>query len=129
MNVLHERPVGLMPSDAVIDTVKQLGIRQKQWSYNLLLRIKHRFGVSTEAFLYRLDELDLIDQSLIKPLKTKIHKHYGQTDFGEPDLSRRLLTPNGRLWDLVLTGKEVRKGKEEVLEIEKVLEKWKVVKK
>ena len=119
----------LMPSDAVIDTVKQLGIRQKQWSYNLLLRIKHRFGVSTEAFLYRLDELDLIDQSLIEPLKTKIHKHYGKTDFGEPDLSRRLLTPNGRLWDLVLTGKEVGKGKEEVLEIEKVLEKWKVVKK
>jgi len=81
-----------------------------------------------EAFLYRLNELDLIDSSLVQPLKDKIHEHYGKTDFGEPDLSRRLLTPNGRLWDLVLTGKE-SKVREEVLEIEKVLKKWKVVKK
>jgi len=119
----------LMPSNAVIDTVRQLGIQQKQWSYDLLLRIKHRFGVSTEAFLYRLDELSLIDPSLVEPLKVKIHKHYGKTDFGEPDLSRRLLTPNGRLWDLVLTGKESEEGREEALEIEKVLKKWKVVRK
>ena len=118
----------LMPSAAVHDTVKQLGIRQKQWSYKLLLRIKHRFGVSTEAFLYRLNELGLIDPSLVEPLRVKIHEHYKKTDFGEPDLSRRLLTPNGRLWDLVLTGKESKEGCEEVIKIEKLLEKWKVVK-
>ena len=118
----------LMPSGAVIDTVRQLGIRKKQWSYELLLRIKHRFGVSAEAFLYRLDELDLIDPSLVQPLKAKIHKYYGKTDFGEPDLSRRLLTPNGRLWDLVLTGKESKEGRKEVVKIERVLKKWKVVK-
>jgi len=119
----------LMPAKAVSDTVEQLGIQRKHWSYELLLRIKHRFGVSAEAFLYRLNELDLIDPSLVQPLKAKIHEHYGKTDFGEPDLSRRLLTPNGRLWDLVLTGKESKEGREEVLEIEKVLKKWKVVKK
>ena len=119
----------LMPAKAVNNTVEQLGIQKKYWSYELLLRIKHRFGVSAEAFLYRLNELDLIDPSLVQPLKAKIHKYYGKTDFGEPDLSRRLLTPNGRLWDLVLTGKESKEGREEVLEIEKVLKKWKVVKK
>jgi Zn-dependent peptidase ImmA (M78 family)/transcriptional regulator with XRE-family HTH domain len=119
----------LMPSGAVIDTVRQLGIQKKQWSYELLLRIKHRFGVSTEAFLYRLDELGLIHPSLLKPLKHKITDHYNKTDFGEPDFSRRLLTPNGRLWDLVLTGKEFKEGRKEVLEIEKLFEKWKVVKK
>ncbi|MCK4469910.1 MAG: DNA-binding protein, partial [Desulfobacterales bacterium] len=64
-----------------------------------------------------------------QPLKAKIHEHYGKTGFGEPDFSKRLLTPNGRLWDLVLTGKESKEGREEVLEIEKVLKKWKVVKK
>jgi Zn-dependent peptidase ImmA (M78 family)/transcriptional regulator with XRE-family HTH domain len=119
----------LMPSGAVIDTVRQLGIQKKQWSYELLLRIKHRFGVSTEAFLYRLDELGLIHPSLLKPLKQKITDHYEKTDYGEPDFSRRLLTPNGRLWDLVLTGKEFKEGRKEVLEIEKLFEKWKVVKK
>jgi len=119
----------LMPANAVCDTVSQLGIRKKHWSYELLLRIKHRFGVSAEAFLYRLNELDLIDPSLVEPLKNKIHSHYGKTDFGEPDFSRRLLTPNGRLWDLVLTGKEVEEGRDEVLEIEQVLNRWRVVKK
>jgi transcriptional regulator with XRE-family HTH domain/Zn-dependent peptidase ImmA (M78 family) len=119
----------LMPATAVRDTVSQLGIRKKHWSYELLLRIKHRFGVSAEAFLYRLNELDLIDPSLVEPLKNKIHRHYGKTDFGEPDFSRRLLTPNGRLWDLVLTGKEAQEGRDEVVEIEQVLNRWKVVKK
>lgn len=118
-----------MPANSVCDTVSQLGIRKKHWSYDLLLRIKHRFGISAEAFLYRLNELDLIDPSLVEPLKNKIHSHYGKTDFGEPDFSRRLLTPNGRLWDLVLTGKESEEGREEALEIERVLKKWKAVKK
>jgi hypothetical protein len=34
-----------------------LGIQKKHWSYELLLRIKHCFGISAEAFLYRLNEL------------------------------------------------------------------------
>jgi len=118
-----------MPANAVCDTVLQPGIRKKHCSYELLLRIKHRFGVSAEAFLYRLNELDLIDPSLVEPLKNKIHSHYGKTDFGEPDFSRRLLTPNGRLWDLVLTGKEVEEGRDEVMEIEQVLNRWRMVKK
>jgi len=119
----------LMPAKAVQHTVRQLGIIKKRWSYELLLRIKHRFGISAEAFLYRLDELDLIDPSLVEPLQQKIHEHYGKTNFGEPDFSRRILTPNGRLWDLVLTGKEYAEGREEVLQIKNVLEKWKVVRK
>jgi Zn-dependent peptidase ImmA (M78 family)/DNA-binding XRE family transcriptional regulator len=116
----------LMPNKSVCDTVNQLGIQKKHWSYELLLRIKHRFGISAEAFLYRLNELDLIDPVLVEPLKKKIFEHYDKTAFGEPDFSRRLLTPNGRLWDLVLTGKEVVEGREEVLKIEQILEKWKV---
>ncbi|MFV9690601.1 MAG: ImmA/IrrE family metallo-endopeptidase [Desulfobacteria bacterium] len=94
----------------------------------LQLRIKHRFGVSAEAFLYRLNELDLIDSSLVQPLKAKIYEHYGKTDLGEPDFSGRPLTPNVRLWDLV-AGKESKEGREEVLEVERILKKWKVVRK
>ena len=99
------------------------------WYFELLLRIKHRFGISAETFLYRLEELDLIDPALVEPLKEKIYDHYDKTRFGEPDFSRRLLAPNGRLWDLVLTGKEVDDGRDEVLGIEQILKKWKVVKK
>ena len=124
----HFAATFLMPSGAVVDTVRQLGIQKKQWSYELLLRIKHRFGVSSEAFLYRLDELALIHPSLLILLKHKITEHYKETGYGEPDFSRRLLTPNGRLWDLILTGKEFIEGRKEILKIEKLFEKWKVVK-
>jgi len=89
----------------------------------------HRFGISAETFLYRLKELNLIDPALVEPLKEKIYDHYDKTTFCEPDFSRRLLTPNGRLWDLVLTGKEVKEGRDEVVRIEERLTKWKVVKK
>ncbi len=71
----------------------------------------------------------MIAPALIEPLKEKIYDHYDKTKFGEPDFSRRLLTPNGRLWDLVLTGREVADGRDEVMKIEKRLTKWKVVKK
>ena len=108
-----------------LNALKESGVL----SFELLLRIKHRFGISAETFLYRLNELDLIDPVLIEPLQKKIFDHYDKTTFGEPDFSRRLLTPNGRLWDLVLTGKEVEEGRDEILEIEQTLKKWKVVKK
>jgi transcriptional regulator with XRE-family HTH domain/Zn-dependent peptidase ImmA (M78 family) len=119
----------LMPAQAVRDTVAQLGIQQKRWSYELLLRIKHRFGISAEAFLYRLNELHLIDPDLVEPLKKNIESYYKKSNFSEPDFSRRLLTPNGRLWDLVLTAKQFEDDLEEVVEIETTLNKWKVIRK
>lgn len=93
----------LMPPQAIQATVNQLGIQPEQWTYELLLRIKHRFGVSAEAFLYRLDDLHLIPGEVKKSLRTEIKAHYRNTNYREPDDSRRILTPNGRLWDLVLT--------------------------
>ena len=64
--------------------------------------------------------------ALVEPLKEKIYDHYDKTTFGEPDFSRRLLTPNGRLWDLVLAGKKVGDFVDEVLEIEKTLKRLRV---
>jgi transcriptional regulator with XRE-family HTH domain/Zn-dependent peptidase ImmA (M78 family) len=92
----------LMPPAAVNATVDQLGVTPAAWTYELLLRIKHRFGVSAETFLYRLHELDRITPELCQELKLRIYSHYGQTGYAEPDSTRRVFTPNGRLWDLVL---------------------------
>jgi len=116
----------LMPAKAVQDTVSQLGIHPDQWSYKLLLRIKHRFGISAESFLYRLKELDLINPKLVSFLKEEIEKYYAATNFGEPDSSRRILTPNGRLGDLILTGRQVEESRAEVLAIGKMLADWRV---
>ncbi len=92
----------LMPAMGVRSTVRQLGIDCDQWSYDLLLRIKHRFGVSAESFAIRLEELDLIEPELAADFKLRIHRHYADTNYAEPDSSRRALSPNGRLGDLML---------------------------
>lgn len=92
----------LMPAVGVRTTVGQLGIEKGQWTYPLLLRIKHRFGVSAESFVIRLEELDLIDRELAAEFKLEIHRHYADTNYGEPDSTRRVLSPNGRLGDLLI---------------------------
>lgn len=93
----------LMPAVAVRTSVRQTGVRPDAWHYLLLLRLKHRFGVSAESFCIRLEELQLIDLDLAARFKERIRAHYRRTDFGEPGHSRRILSPNGRLGDLVLT--------------------------
>ncbi len=91
----------LMPKKSVLATINQLGVADNGWSYELLLRIKHRFGVSAETFLYRLCELKRIDDDTYKKLKNRIMEHCQKTNFAEPDSTRRIITPNARLWDLV----------------------------
>ena len=119
----------LMPPRAVQATVNQLGIQPDQWTYELLLRIKHRFGVSAEAFCYRLDDLDLIPKQVKESLRAEIKAHYQNTNYREPDDSRRILTPNGRLWDLSLTA-DLHLGPDhaELKEIVRDLKRMRVVK-
>jgi len=50
----HFAAIFLMPDTAVRTTVGQLGIFPDTWIWDLVLRIKHVFGISTEAFVYRL---------------------------------------------------------------------------
>ncbi len=119
----------LLPADIIRSTVKQLGIQQKQWSTELLYRIKHRFGVSAETFLYRLKELDLIDGKLVAAIQTEIQAFYHKTGYKEPDSSRRILTPNGRLWDLVVSAKSMNEQQTELQGIEQQLRKWKILRK
>lgn len=92
----------LMPSPAVRATVRQLGIGPDAWTYELVLRIKHRFGVSAESFCIRLEELGLITRVGSEAVKKRIQAHYRAHAFAEPDASRRVLFPNGRAGDLLL---------------------------
>lgn len=118
----------LMPEQAVKTTVGQLGIAPDRWSFDLLLRIKHRFGISAESFLYRLDELGLISNALIPHFQKEINAFYTQTGFGEPDASRRCLTPNGRFFDLLLTAGTFGAARQEMILIEKMVKELKLVK-
>jgi len=87
----------------VRNSVSQIGVHPDEWDLELLLRLKHRFGVSAEAFNYRLLELGLITGKRQGELRKVIQAHYAAHAFAEPGSSRRILSPNGRLGDLLHT--------------------------
>jgi hypothetical protein len=117
----------LMPAVAVRATVSQLGIGPADWTYELLLRIKHRFGVSAESLAIRLEELDLIAAELAVDFKVQIRDYYAAHDYAEPDGCQRRLNYNGRLGDLLLNaqGKPGEPG-EEARQIATLLKEWNV---
>ena len=119
----------LMPETAVRTTVGQLGISAQGWSFDLLLRIKHRFGVSAQAFLYRLKELGLISNPAAEQLDAGIQAFYDSTGFKEPDSTRRCLTPNGRFFDLLLTAENITDAKDDIVEIQQLIKRLKIVRK
>jgi transcriptional regulator with XRE-family HTH domain/Zn-dependent peptidase ImmA (M78 family) len=111
----------LMPAQAVRASIAQLGIGPDQWTYELLLRLKHRFGVSAQSFTMRLKELRLIAPRAAEEIERRIEAHYARTNYGEPDSSRRILSPNGRLGDLLLAALDKPETRGEARTIEKVL--------
>jgi Zn-dependent peptidase ImmA (M78 family) len=110
-----------MPASAVRASVAQLGIKPDGWTYELLLRLKHRFGVSAQSFLIRLGELQLIDEKAATGLKGRIEAHYQRTGYGEPDATRRILSPNGRLGDLLSIASRNKETAEEATAIGRTL--------
>ena len=116
----------LMPAASVRATVAQLGLGRDDWTYDLLLRIKHRFGVSAQAFLFRLVELGLITDALAVSFRARIERHYSATSYAEPDSTRRILSPNGRLGDLLLAAWRNPDARKETLEIDTRLRRLKL---
>lgn len=124
----HFAATFLAPQSAVEATVHQLGITPATWTWDLILRIKHRFGISTEAFVYRLLELNLITKDLCDSLINHIKKYYSRTGFGEPNDSRRILNANGRFFDLLLTAGRDEASRKEIKKINAMVEELKLVK-
>lgn len=93
----------LLPEESVRASVLQLNLPKNAWTYELLLRIKNRFGVSAESFAIRLDELGLLDTDLRKKLEKQIFEYYRKhPNDKEPQPSNRILSCNGRYEDLTL---------------------------
>jgi Zn-dependent peptidase ImmA (M78 family) len=114
----------LMPKETITRTVQQLGISPAEWTYELLIRIKHRFGVSAESFLYRLQELKLINKTTFTKIKSEISDFYQKNKFKEPGDSKRTPAPNGRLFDLLQLAQSHKNS--EVEEITQLLNKLKI---
>lgn len=116
----------LMPAVAVRATVGQIGIGPREWTYELLMRVKHRFGVSAETFTIRLEELSLIDAGIADDLKKRIRAYYKESGNKEPAGSMRKLMPNGRLGDLLISALIRSDAREEAEEIKALLKKHKI---
>lgn len=117
----------LMPKETITRTVKQLGISPSEWTYDLLIRIKHRFGVSAESFLYRLNELDLIDKIPFTKIKQEILAFYDKHNFKEPGNSKRTSSHNGRLFDLLQLAQTHEGSVAETKEISQLFAKFKII--
>ena len=116
----------LMPKVNIHNTVAQLNVKKKGWSYELLLRVKHRYGVSAQALLIRLQELDQIDNAMAEICNKKLQAYYEETGYKEPGSSKKILIPNGRLWDLLLIGESIDDKKNEIEQIRDIFIKWKL---
>ncbi len=91
----------LMPDSAVRATVRRLGVSPDSWDFDLLCRIKTRFGVSAESFLYTLNDLKLIKPRLSESILKQLYAHYEATGYSEPGQRFRRLNPNAAFLDLL----------------------------
>ncbi len=95
----HFAATFLLPASAVRTAVYSLRIRPEDWTYELLLRLKARFGVPSQAFNIRLKELGLITGAKHREFEQRIVTFYTETGYQEPEPSNDL--PQNRLGDIV----------------------------
>lgn len=93
----HFAATFLQPESAVRNAVYSLNIKPDEWTYELLLRMKERFGVSAQFFAIRLKELALITRRKSDEFINQIKQHYELTDHDEPMAKERR---PGRAFDL-----------------------------
>lgn len=80
----HFAATFLQPEAAVRYAVSSLNVKPDEWTFELLLRMKERFGVSAEFFNIRLKELLLISRRKYDLFYKKIKWHYRRTNYSEP---------------------------------------------
>ena len=93
----HFAATFLQPESAVRNAVYSLNIKPDEWTYELLLRMKERFGVSALFFAIRLKELALITRHKSDEFIKQIKHHYASTNYDEPMAKDRR---PGRVHDL-----------------------------
>jgi Zn-dependent peptidase ImmA (M78 family)/transcriptional regulator with XRE-family HTH domain len=106
----------LMPAGAVLTSVGQLGATPKVRTWEMLLRLKKRYGVSAQSFTLRLQELKLSWGDIPKKSPRRYLIKVGNGPFHaenpEPGGNRPQLAMNGRLGDLLLQA-EQKAGKDQ----------------
>lgn len=94
----------LMPAELINRYVLQLGLSPDQWDFELLLRVKALFGVSTDVMIRRLERLCLISEHSASRFDEALHKavREGYTESSRSRLCQRV---NLRLSNLLYCGR------------------------
>jgi Zn-dependent peptidase ImmA (M78 family)/DNA-binding XRE family transcriptional regulator len=118
----------LMPAGALQTTVWQLGLTPKAWTFEMLLRLKKRYGVSAQSFALRLQGLNLSwsDKQKRSPrhylFKDEIEAFYAANGpTSEPGGNRPPLAMNGHLCDLLLCAEQTAKDQKALNAVKRVL--------
>ena len=82
----HFAATFLLPETTVVTLSNSLNIGRSDWTWDLLLRIKQRFGVSAQVFNIRLKEIGLISRKLHEIFDKKIKAYYRANNYAEPML-------------------------------------------
>lgn len=91
----------LMPSTTVAEMASQLGIGKSDWTLSRLCLFKAHFGVSAEAFAFRLEELGLIERQSRRHLRDELRAYYrAHPKAMEPAPARPALAI-GRRWAIM----------------------------
>ncbi|MGI5869349.1 MAG: helix-turn-helix domain-containing protein [Kiritimatiellia bacterium] len=110
----------LLPQVAVQTSVSRMGIEPEQWNLEALQRMKARFGVSTETFLRRLNQLDLLprDGELFKSLLEAVGRQSQKKGAKDAAGTIRCLSRNARFDNLLFCAKLNPENAKEVRKIE-----------
>ena len=80
----------LLPEEAVREAAHGLAIGPEDWTWELVLALKERFGVSAETFLYRIEELGMLSRSRNRAFRRLLEEHYARCRAaGKKDLEPR----------------------------------------
>ncbi len=87
----------LMPEEAINEITTQLALGPSNWTFEMLLHLKYRFGVSAEAFAHRLEKIGVLSSALRKRFKEELRVYYEENDNREPPPAIKSLNADSML--------------------------------
>ena len=74
----------LMPEETIKAFAAQLALCPTNWTMEMLLHLKHSFGVNAETFAHRLEKIGVLAPPLRKRFKEELRNYYQEHDNQEP---------------------------------------------
>ena len=87
----------LMPEEAINEIMTQLALSPSNWTFEMLLRLKNRFGVSAESFAHRLEKIGALSPALRKRFKEELRVYYEENNYKEPPPAIKTLNTDSML--------------------------------